>query len=195
MQAIEVSEKTSESRLKKSKKGNELFTPDCTAYFWCYKHNPKTRIFLNPFTYARNSKTNSLRMKLFFSILLSVLLTNSFGQSRLTYNDSTMTQLKVVADSVNLDFRSSELDTHHVSPPQTKGHFVSITKEFVEDAYKAIASGVSWNDFKTQFPTSNLKVAEEKYRMSDRKQVWAHYLRTPIWVNECEMLEKYNSLA
>jgi hypothetical protein len=32
MQAIEVSEKTSESRLKKSKKGNELFTPDCTAY-------------------------------------------------------------------------------------------------------------------------------------------------------------------
>ncbi|MFT5915042.1 MAG: hypothetical protein ACJAWV_004055, partial [Flammeovirgaceae bacterium] len=31
MQAIEVSEKTSESRLKKSKKGNELFTPDCTA--------------------------------------------------------------------------------------------------------------------------------------------------------------------
>ncbi|MFT6960570.1 MAG: hypothetical protein ACJAWV_000270 [Flammeovirgaceae bacterium] len=68
-----------------------------------------------------------------------------------------MTQLKLIADSVNLNFRSSELDTHDVSPLQTKGHFISITKELIEDAYKAIASGVSWDDFKTQFPELEVK--------------------------------------
>ncbi len=78
-----------------------------------------------------------------------------FGQSAefenvdngLMYDSTTMSQLSFIVDSLNLKFKSCELDKVYSSIPQGIAHHVRVDSKDIKSAKKDLENNISFSDF------------------------------------------------
>lgn len=77
-----------------------------------------------------------------------------FGNSAngLMYPDTTVKQLKHIVDSLNLKFKTCELQKVYRSKRQGKAHFVSLDKKNVAEARKDMEAGMPFAAFAAKYP-------------------------------------------
>lgn len=119
-------------------------------------------------------------MKSTLSLLfLIVFAQTAFTQSEfktynngLIYSDKTMGKLKVIVDSLNLKYKSCDLNRTFYSIPQATGHRV-VLKSNVIQAKEDIENGISFNEFITKYPeaeiSKNVFVVRTQYTGYDNK--------------------------
>ncbi len=67
----------------------------------------------------------------------------------LIYDESTMSKLAIIVDSLNLKFRSCDLSHPYYSFPQGMAHFVELPNKSIR---KAVQDGISFEEFAARFP-------------------------------------------
>lgn len=97
-------------------------------------------------------------------ILISLIIVSELclGQSSmfkiypngLIYSDSTINNLRKIADSLNLQFTKSESNYEFYSKPQAIANLVEIRKEDLIAAKKDIANNISFKDFIAKYPNT-----------------------------------------
>lgn len=102
-------------------------------------------------------------------LLLLILLVSSshFGMAQspefktyatgLMYSDSIMSQLEHIVDSLNIKFRSCDLDRTYYTTKQGKAHYIRLEDNAADAAQKDIESGISFEAFLKKYPSSNVK--------------------------------------
>lgn len=83
---------------------------------------------------------------------------NEFSKSTggLMYPDSTVKQLKHIVDSLNLKFKTCDLQKVYRSKRQGKAHFVTLDKKNVAEARKDMDAGLPFEQFITKYPEATV---------------------------------------
>lgn len=88
-------------------------------------------------------------------------------ENGLIYDEPTMSLLARFADSLNLNFKSHTAKTYY-SLEQGYGSYFSLGQKYKRRALKAIANGITLNDFKKLFPRSEQSDSIWIVKSSDR---------------------------
>ncbi len=79
-----------------------------------------------------------------------------------------MKQLEYIVDSLNLKFRSCNINTTYYSKYQATGHYIRLDEGNVEAAVRDMKKNISFEDFLKKYPKtkvdSNLLVIKFKYK-------------------------------
>lgn len=119
-------------------------------------------------------------LPLFFLLLFHLTSTSQNTEFKqyengLMYDASTMKQLKFIVDSLNIKYRTCELDKVYYSSYQTKAHFISLEKENIAPAIKDINNNMSYEDFIKKYPSTetdtSLVVLKRKYNTYDKRVI------------------------
>ncbi|ANQ51867.1 hypothetical protein MY04_4532 [Flammeovirga sp. MY04] len=115
----------------------------------------------------------------YFILILSILQCSiAFPQSDefkiyqngLIYNDTTMHQLQVIVDSINLDFNRCDLDREYLSVATAKGISFNVAKEDVNAAYEDLKNGIGFHQLVKKYP--NTKINEERIFRRSHHKIW-----------------------
>jgi len=118
-----------------------------------------------------------------YTIVLLLFTAFAFGQrqefkiysSGFMYSDTTMGQLALIVDSLNLKFRSCDLDKTYYGPYQAKAHYVSLDKGRFSQARKDMDDNMPYDEFVKKYifckPVKDLLVARSKYTNYRNKEV------------------------
>ncbi len=120
---------------------------------------------------------------LFASFLLCFSIVFSFAQhtefdvhpNGLMYDEEIMTQLQYIVDSLDLEFRSCDLDRTYYSNYQAKGHYVYLEGEVGRKALKDMESNISFEDFYKKYPKADIErdllIVKSNYEYYDEEGV------------------------
>ena len=112
-----------------------------------------------------------------------VLIINSFSQDHefsiypngLIYSEATMAKLARIADSLNLKFKSCDLNRVFYANSQTIGHLVKLHKDNLKEAKKDMESGISLEEFMVKYPKAtiekNVLITKDQYIGYNEKEV------------------------
>jgi len=93
----------------------------------------------------------------------------------LIYSEATMGKLHRIVDSLNLKYRSCELNRIYYSCVQARAHIVILEKGNVREAQKDIRQGISFDDFLKKYPDAKVRknalVVRSSYKDYQGKQV------------------------
>ncbi len=78
----------------------------------------------------------------------------------LIYDQTTMDHLNYIADSLGLQFKTCDETPSFESCPQAQGYFVRLDKEYTSAALKAVKKNCSIEEFKKQFPETEVHPKE-----------------------------------
>jgi hypothetical protein len=97
-------------------------------------------------------------LPLFIALALSFNLAAQHNEfeiypNGLIYSKSTMNQLSTIVDSLNLKYKSCELDREFRSKSQAVGNHIELRENNVED----IENQISYDDFVTKYPDAKVK--------------------------------------
>lgn len=95
--------------------------------------------------------------------------------SGLIYSDTTMSQLKFIVDSLNLKFRTCEMNKTFLAKYQARGHYFSLSKGKIKEARKDLENNISFEDFVKKYPAStidkDLLIVKSRYKNYYDKEV------------------------
>jgi hypothetical protein len=109
-------------------------------------------------------------------VVILIAHTLSFGQkvefpiysNGLMYSDSTMKQLEFIVDSLNLKFRSCNINTTYYSKHQATAHYIRLEKGNIEAAVRDMKKNITFEEFLMKYPNaevdSNILVIKMKYK-------------------------------
>lgn len=106
------------------------------------------------------------------SLLVNALGIAQSGEFRiypngLMYSDTTMKQLEFIVDSLNIKFRTCELNKTYFSKYQSLAHHISMGKGKIKEAKQDIENNISYKDFLKKYPkvttVENLVVVRYSY--------------------------------
>ena len=117
-----------------------------------------------------------------FSLLLSVL---SFSQNEeiainengLIYNENTMNQLSHIVDSLNLYYKTCDLNKTFTSLAQNKGHYISLTtsKKNMRQVKKDLKQKITLENFIKNYPQSEVEkdvfIVKTEYEYNGEKTI------------------------
>ena len=114
-------------------------------------------------------------MKQIFILLLSVFSVSCSAQDQvdpknngLIYSDHIVKQLKFIVDSLNLKFKTCDLNKAYRSKSQVIGHYVSLSGARVKEARNDIEKKISFDDFIRKYPSAKvdkeLLIVKFKYK-------------------------------
>jgi len=93
----------------------------------------------------------------------------------LIYRDQTMDQLRLIVDSLNLQFRTCDLDRVYYSKYQAKAHFVSLEGGDIQKAKRDMENDIPFDDFVRKYAKAtvdkDLLVVKFKYRNYEDEDV------------------------
>lgn len=75
----------------------------------------------------------------------------------LIYSEETMVQLAKIVDSLNLKYKTCELNKTFLSKAQAKGHYIELSKGNLEQARKDLENNISFEAFLDKYPKSEVK--------------------------------------
>jgi len=134
-------------------------------------------------------------MKQIFILLISISSFNCFGQNEfgkqsneLIYSDHTVKQLKFIVDSLNLKFKSCDLNKIYIAKSQTLANYISLSGEQAKEAKKDLDANISFDNFIKKYAASEIEkdllIVRFKYK---------NYKDTPILeFNSVELNGKHN---
>jgi hypothetical protein len=108
--------------------------------------------------------------------LISIIITSQlFGQTEfetykngLIYSEVTMNKLGSIVDSLNLKYKTCDLNTVFKSKYQTIGHIVRLDTNDIKQAKKDLDNNISFESFITKYPNSeiekNVLIVKYKYQ-------------------------------
>lgn len=112
---------------------------------------------------------------LFFSSLLSAQPEFKTYPNGLIYSEATMGKLHRIVDSLNLKYKSCELNRTYYSTAQAKAHVVILEKGNAREAKKDIKQGISFDDFLKKYPDAKVRrnalVVRTSYKDYQEKEV------------------------
>ncbi len=117
------------------------------------------------------------QLELFLSIFISSQLLAQDSEFKvynngLIYETATMSKLGQIVDSLNLKYKSCELDRVLMSKCQTIGHVILLKDGKIRDAKKAIEEGISFEAFLAKYPKaeidSNVPIVKFDYQSGDK---------------------------
>ena len=93
----------------------------------------------------------------------------------LIYSDQTLSKLTHIVDSLNLTFKSCDLNKRFYSVNQTVGHIVTLQKGNLKSAKRDMRNHISWEDFMKKYPEATIKrdvlILKNKQVNSENKEV------------------------
>lgn len=119
--------------------------------------------------------------KLFFSLLSLLMFANVFGQTEfethengLIYTKSTMSKLGKIVDSLNLKYKTCDLNKTFYSKSQTIGHIITLDNSNCKAAQKDLDNNISLEDFLKKYPDARVEkevlVVKSRYEDYDGKE-------------------------
>ncbi len=112
---------------------------------------------------------------LYLSSIFSQINEFTTYDNGLIYSEPTMIKLAAIADSLNLKYKSCDLNKVFYSKAQGKGHIVSIEDQNSKKAYEDIKGGISYNDFKTKYQKADLNedalIVRFIYKNYEKKEI------------------------
>src|SRR5688572_13115838 len=75
----------------------------------------------------------------------------------LIYSEQTMANLKTIVDSLNLKFRTCELNKTYRAKSQARAHFISMDKGNLKEAAKDLENQISFADFLKKYPKAKVE--------------------------------------
>lgn len=115
-----------------------------------------------------------------FSLLISITSYSQSGEFKqysngLIYSENTMSKLSHIIDSLNLKFKSCDLNKTFYSKSQTIGHLITLENGQMEVLKKDIENGISFENFKIKYPKAsieeNVLVVRFHYKNYDNKDM------------------------
>lgn len=86
-----------------------------------------------------------------------------------------MKQLEFIVDSLNIKFRTCDLNKTYYSKYQAKAHFVNLEKSSIKEAQKDMANNIAFEDYIKKYPKStidkDLLVVKFKYKNYQDKAI------------------------
>lgn len=93
----------------------------------------------------------------------------------LIYSESAMSKLGLIVDSLNLKYRTCNLNPVYHSIYQTIGHIIKVDKEDIKKAKQDIKNQISWEDFLIKYPKTQVKrdvlVIRSNYTNYDKEEL------------------------
>lgn len=93
----------------------------------------------------------------------------------LIYNESTMAKLTRIADSLNLKFKTCDLNRVFYSQSQTIGHVITLKKGNIKAAMADMDKGISPEEFMVKYPGASIEkdvlVTKNQYKDYNEKEV------------------------
>lgn len=93
----------------------------------------------------------------------------------LMYSDTTMRQLKYIVDSLNLKFKTCELNKDYYTKYQAKGHYIYLAKGNNQEAQKDIRNNIPLNEFIKKYPRCkvdrDLLVIKSRFKNYEEKEM------------------------
>jgi len=134
-------------------------------------------------------------MKQIFIFLFSVFSVSCSAQNEfspknneLIYSDHTIKQLKFIVDSLNLKFKTCDLDKVYRAKAQVKGNYIFLSGTRAKEAKNDIEKNISFDDFIRKYPAAtvnkDLLIVKFKYKDYNNADVLAF--------NSVELNNKYN---
>lgn len=134
-------------------------------------------------------------MKQIFIFLFSLFSASCSGQNEfssqnneLIYSDHTIKQLKFIVDSLNLKFKTCDLNKVYRSKAQVNGNYIFLSGTWAKEAKNDIEKNISFDDFIRKYPAAtvdkDLLVVKFKYKDYNNADVLAF--------NSVELNNKYN---
>lgn len=119
--------------------------------------------------------------KLLFPLLNFLFIGQVFGQSEfetykngLIYTESTMSKLSKIVDSLNLKYKTCDLNKTFYSKSQTIGHIITIDSSYCKEARKDLDKNISFEEFVKKYPNALIKkdvlILKSKYEDYDKKE-------------------------
>lgn len=112
---------------------------------------------------------------LFLSCLLSAQPEFTTYPNGLIYSEATMGKLHRIVDSLNLKYKSCELNRAYYSTAQAQAHVVMLEKGNIREAKKDIKQHISFEDFLKKYPDAKIRknalVVRTNYKDYQGKEV------------------------
>lgn len=117
--------------------------------------------------------------KLFLFLLSLFMFGQVFSQTEfetykngLIYTESTMSKLGKIVDSLNLKYKTCDLNKTFYSKSQTIGHIITIDSSNCKEAQKDLDNNISLEDFLKKYPNATIKrnVLIVKFKYEDYNQ-------------------------
>ncbi|MGB0870528.1 MAG: hypothetical protein ACPGSD_13105 [Flavobacteriales bacterium] len=93
----------------------------------------------------------------------------------LIYNDSIMSKLNHIVDSLNLQYKICELNPSYYSKSQATAHYINLEKDRVDEALVDLKNGISFHTFIKKYPNairdSSMLVTKRLYTDYDGDQI------------------------
>ena len=87
------------------------------------------------------------------------------SQSGLIYSDTTISQLKLIVDSLNLQFKNNKKSIDYYSKYQSKAHILEIEKKYFEEAIEDMDRNISLFEFEMKYnPQMELNLTVVKFK-------------------------------
>lgn len=97
------------------------------------------------------------------------------SNEELIYSDTTLNKLKLIADSLNLQFKACVLNKTYLSKPQAKAYYVSLYNGDLIEAIKDFKADIFLDDFIKKYSGAkvekDLLIVKSKYKNSEAKYV------------------------
>ncbi len=129
-----------------------------------------------------NLKSNRMKQLLTFFVIL-VINFNAFGQESefkvykngLIYSEDAMSKLGQVVDSLNLKFKTCDLNKKFYTKYQTIGYIVSLDKGNIKQAKQDIENQISFDEFVKKYPQAKVEknklIIRRKYKNYREKEI------------------------
>jgi hypothetical protein len=106
----------------------------------------------------------------------------------LIYDDTTMTRLKFIVDSLNLKFKKCDLTKNYYAIPQVTGHYIRMETGDVLAAWADIQQDISYEDFVKKYPAavkdSNVLITvTEAVNYKKQKEIVYHDQTSNIYID------------
>jgi hypothetical protein len=117
---------------------------------------------------------------LFITIIASILIITHFfwkedSNNKLLYSDDTMEKLEHIVDSLNLRYKSCDINKVFNSQYQTIGYVVSLDTNDVKQAKRDIDKNISFENFLKKYPNAKVKknvlIIKNKYISREKKEI------------------------
>lgn len=104
-------------------------------------------------------KTLAMLIFAFFSTIAAFCQNGEFKvyPNGLIYSEQTMDKLSKIVDSLNLKYKSCNLNTLFYSNSQAIGHIVKVDKESIKEAKKDMENQISFDDFLKKYTKSRIE--------------------------------------
>src|SRR5688572_23686207 len=93
----------------------------------------------------------------------------------LIYSEQTMAKLKTIVDSLNLKFRTCELNKNYRGKSQALAHYISMEKRNLKEAAKDLENQITFADFLKKYPKAKIEkdqfVVKYNYEEDDKPVV------------------------